>query len=652
MKCVFLGYPEGVKGYRCWLKGEPGFKTIISRDVVFNETEFPCLVVPNVVLSEDTSNEVEPPPKVKIEPINEEDKGDSMYDQNVELDEPNTENLSDYQLARDRPRRENIRQPQHFDDFHLTSHVFNVFESIDNTEPKSYKEAINSSKFTNWINAMNEEMNSLHVNQTWTLVPKPVDCSLVDCKWLFKVKNEVDSVRYKARLVAKGFTQKEGIDYTEIFAPVVKFTTVRIMLALVAHFNWELKQMDVKTAFLHGELNEKIFMKQPEGFIDKRHPDYVCLLHKSLYGLKQSPRQWNKRFDACMLSLKFTRSAYDPCLYFKVNMQNPVFLLIYVDDMLLVSPCMKTIDHLKNCLSEQFDMKYLGDARRILGMDITRDRKNGTLFLNQTSYVKKILEKFSMIDAKAVTVPLAAHFLLSKDQSPKTETEMKSMKSVPYSNAIGSVMYLMVSTRPDIAYAVSCLSRYMSNPGMTHWEALKWLLRYLKGSVDIGINFSKCVDGVKLVGYVDSNYANDRDKRKSTTSYVFTLCGSCISWKSQLQHIVALSTTESEYVAATEALKEAIWLKGLIHEIGFLKDNVVVFSDSQSSIQLCKNPVFHDRTKHIDVKFHFIRDIVEKGIVNLEKIPSEFNPADMGTKCLPLEKFRSCLDTLNLFSPT
>ncbi|KAL7128501.1 hypothetical protein ABFS83_13G000400 [Erythranthe nasuta] len=238
-----------------------------------------------------------------------------------------------------------------------------------------------------------------------------------------------------------------------------------------------------------------------------------------------------------------------------------------------------------------------------------------------------------MKNAKSVSVALAAHFLLSKEQSPKTEPEMCDMKSVPYANAIGSIMYLMVSTRPDIAYVVSCLSRYMANPGMPHWEAVKCVKK-----------------GIVLCGYVDSNYANNRDIRKSTTSYVFTLCGSCICWKSQLQNIVSISTTEAEYIAATEAVKESLWLKGLLSEIGFLKVKVVIFSDSQSGIQLCKNPVFHDRTKHIEIKYHFIRKVVEKGEINLEKIPSEFNPADMGTKCLPVEKLRSCLRTLNIVS--
>ncbi|KAK4409816.1 Retrovirus-related Pol polyprotein from transposon TNT 1-94 [Sesamum angolense] len=395
----------------------------------------------------------------------------------------------------DRDRRES-RLPSRFRDFHLALNT-------ESNEPSSYKEALESSDAKNWKNAMNEEIISLLKNKTWILVPKPENASIVDCKWVFKRKHEDNATRYKARLVAKGFTQKEGIDYTEIFSPVVKFTTVRIILALTAQFDWELKQMDVKTAFLHGDLDEQIYMCQPSGFIDKEKPNH------------------------------------------------------------------------------------------------------------------------------ATAVPLAAHFQLCKEQSPKNESETEQMKNIPYSNAIGSVMYLMVSTRPDIAYAVSCLSRYMSNAGLPHWEALKWLLRYLNGSVSAGIKFSKHTDGVSLVGYVDSNYANDRDSRRSTTSYVFTLCGACISWKSQLQNIVALSTTEAEYIATTEAFKEAIWLKGILTEIGFLNKKVTIFSDSQSSIQLCKNPVFHDRTKHIDVRYHFIRDIVGKEIINLEKINSENNPADM-----------------------
>ncbi|XP_042027066.1 secreted RxLR effector protein 161-like [Salvia splendens] len=252
-----------------------------------------------------------------------------------------------------------------------------------------------------------------------------------------------------------------------------------------------------------------------------------------------------------------------------------------------------------------------------------------------------------MLDSKPVSVPLASHFVLSKDQCPQTKSDIDAMKRVPYANAIGYVMYLMVSTRPDIAYVVSCLSIYMSNPGSVHWEALKWLLRYLKHTATYGLCYYKCENGVSLTGFVDSNYANDRDKRKSNTSYVFTVCSSCISWKSQLQHIVALSTTESEYIAITEAMKEAVWLKGVLSELKFLKLSPSVFSDSQSAIQLCENPVFHDRTKHIDVRFHYIRDIVEKGEVFLHKVHTDKNPADMGTKPLPTEKLIFCIKFLH-----
>ncbi|KAL0308921.1 UNVERIFIED_CONTAM: Retrovirus-related Pol polyprotein from transposon TNT 1-94 [Sesamum radiatum] len=288
----------------------------------------------------------------------------------------NSDGLNDYLLARDRNRRE-LRIPARYNDFHIAL-------NIEPNEPSSVEEALKSENSKNWLSAMAEEMKSLKDNNTWVLVPKPKSCSVVDCKWIFKIKEEDTSKRFKARLVAKGFTQKEGIDYTEIFSPVVKYTTVRIILALTAHFNWELKQMDVKTAFLHGDLEENIYMQQPDVFVDKSKPDYVCLLKKSLY---------------------------------------------------------------------------------------------------------------------------------------------------------------------------------MSNAGSPHWEALKWLLKYLNSSANRGLMFSKCAKGVNLTGYVDSNYANDRDSRRSTTSYIFTLCGSCITWKSQLQQIVALSTTEAEYIAATEALKKHFGLK-------------------------------------------------------------------------------------------
>lgn len=251
---------------------------------------------------------------------------------------------------------------------------------------------------------MGEEMSSLNKNHTWELVPRPKDKSIVGCKWIFKIKegtSEKEPIRFKARLVAKGFTQKEGIYYNEIFSPVVKYTTIRVMLAFVAYFDWELEQLDVKTAFLHGDLDEKIYMSQPKGFEDKAKPDFVCFLKKSLYGLKQSPRQWYKRFDSFVKSIGFKRSDFDHCLYFQhKNKDECVFLLLYVDDMLLIGPDVKRINNIKSVLGGEFDMKDLGIAKRILGMEIIRDRSNSMLFLHQTSYVLKILKRFSMHESK------------------------------------------------------------------------------------------------------------------------------------------------------------------------------------------------------------------------------------------------------------
>lgn len=690
-KCVFLGYPEGVKGYRLWDRSLPGFKTIVSRNVIFNESEFPCQIqsdsVPAVKSKPDDDLPV--PESDFLTPLNPDDYDDfnpdipdpvvhdtsesetehvddssgqdsdsqevfdnplfdnvqfDDHDEGLEIGGDVLEDLQNYQLARDREAREK-RPSVKLRDYELTNFACNVFEALSGSEPKSYSEAIKSKESDKWIDAMNEEMTSLYVNKTWILVPKPENASVVQCKWLFKIKKESDNLRYKTRLVAKGFTQKEGIDYTEIFAPVAKFTTVKIMLALVAQFDWEMIQMDVKIAFLHGDLDRDIYMHQPEGYVDKDKSGHVCLLKKALYGLKQSPRQWNLKFDDCMKSLGFDRSKFDHCLYFKNLKLKPVFLLLYVDDMLLIGPSMSEISIVKQNLSKSFEMKDLGNAKHILGMDIVRDRTANKLVLKQTDYVFKILAKFCMSNAKGVRVPMASHFILSKFQCPETNAEKKDMETVPYASAIGSVMYLMVSTRPDLAYSVSCLSRYMANPGRTHWKAMKWLLRYLQYSANFGLSFSKSND-VKLQGFVDSNYANDRDNRKSSTCYVFTLCGSCISWKSHLQPVVASSTMEAEYVALSDCFKEAIWLKGLLNELGYCK-TVVVYSDSQSTIQLCKNPVFHDRSKHIEVKFHFIRDVIDRDVIELEKVVSHLNPADIGIKPLPAERVRSCQKLLH-----
>eukprot|EP01018_Ginkgo_biloba_P031117 Gb_21340 [translate_table: standard] len=322
-----------------------------------------------------------------------------------------------------------------------------------------------------WKIAMKEEMNALEKNKTWDLVELPKDKKVVSCKWVYKLKKGAnDKVqKYKARLVAKGYSQKEGIDFHEIFSPIVKLVSIRVVLALVALLDLELEQLDVKTTFLHGDLDEEIYMEQPEGFIQDRKRRFVCKLKKSLYGLKQSPRQWYKKFDSFMVSQNFTRSEYDHCVYFK-KLENDVFiiLVLYVDDMLVASKSTIEINRLKAQLARTFDMKDLGAAKQILGIEIHRDRKHGKMWLSQQKYVEKILMRFGMNSVKLVNIPLASHFKLSSSLCPSNKEEKDFMSRVPYAHAVGSLMYAMVSTRPDISHAVGVVSRYMANPGKEH----------------------------------------------------------------------------------------------------------------------------------------------------------------------------------------
>ena len=647
-KGIFLGYPDGVKGYKVWIAESGKGKAVISRDVVFQEENMmkddkQDPVVPEIINEERKV-------QLEVEPITPRQPDEIIIHQ-PEGTQPET-NQGDYMLTRDRERR-HTKAPERYGYADIIACALTLEYEETSTDPASYKEAMLSTDCENWKIAMKEEYDSLMKNHTWELVERPKNQRLIGCKWIFKTKPEIPGIekgRYKAMLVAKGFSQKEGVDYNEIFSPVVKHTSIRVILALVASYNLELDQMDVKTAFLHGLLDEEIFMKQPEGYEVTGKENMVCLLKKSLYGLKQSPRQWYLRFDSFVVSKGYQRSSYDSCVYLKKESTgNYIYLLLYVDDMLIVSNDVEAIKRLKQVLSSEFEMKDLGEAKRILGMDIVRDRTKGIIHLNQGSYVEKVLKRFNMFNAKPVSTPIAGHFKLSSDQSPSSEEEYKFMSNVLYANATGSLMYAMVCSRPDIAYGASLVSRFMGNPGKEHWMAVKWMFRYLKRTSDIGLRFSKSeTDNNPITGYVDADYAGDIDKRRSITGYIFTLYDNVVSWKANLQSVVALSTTESEYIALTEAIKEAIWLKGFVEELEGKELKTEVMCDSQSAICLSKNQSFHERTKHIDVRLHFIRDIIAKGVIQVRKISTEDNPADMLTKVIPASKFEHCLDLVSI----
>ncbi|WVZ13024.1 hypothetical protein V8G54_017554 [Vigna mungo] len=664
-KCIFLGYAEGVKGYRLWRLDSPS-KLIISRDVIFDETRMTMHPENSgsekkiLVEVEHTTNgagtlggtEENQTGEGQVEngrTIEENRSDEFRTDLGDDTDGMSGEgshgkaagvDLRNYQLVRDRERR--ISKPtKRFGEADLICYALNAAEDLNRSdEPRSYKEALDSSDQHLWQVAMEEELEALKKNSTWRLVDLPKGKKVIGSKWIFKKKEATpggEKARYKARLVAKGFTQIEGVDYHEIFAPVVKHCSIRVLMAIVAHCNLHLEQLDVRTAFLHGDLEETIYMKQPDGFaVDDR----VCLLQKSLYGLKQSPRQWYRKFDDFLIKLNFKRCNYDDCVYTLNHDGEMLYLLLYVDDILIASTDRGMIGETKARLADAFEMKELGEARRILGIDIKRDRPGGNLFLSQECYLHKVISRYRMAESKMTSTPVGQHLKLTKEQCPKTEEERKKMESVPFSNGIGSIMYGMVCTRPDVAHGVSVLSQFMVNPGPTYWEALKWMLRYIRGTLDTGLSFQNNFQGGGYIeGFVDSDFAGCMDTRKSRSGYVFTLFGTAVSWRSTLQSVVALSTTEAEYYALAEGVKEALWLKGLVRELGFDQKSVCVHCDSQSAIHLANHQIYHSKTKHIDVKLHFVRSIVESGDVQICKIASEENPTDMLTKPLAKERF-------------
>ncbi|KAL5757095.1 hypothetical protein ACOSQ2_021841 [Xanthoceras sorbifolium] len=652
-RCIFIGYPSGVKGYKLWCLDPKSPKVIISRDVVFDESAMlhpvketstrKDISVPSNTDAASSSKQVE------FEVENEPSLQNRVQMPTPIEEEETPQSEEEDSIAKHKPPRKK-RRPQRLADY--VSFALAVAEDTNAVgEPSTYSEAVSCDDSAKWLVAMQEEVESLHKNRTWDLVKPPKDKKIVGCKWVFKRKEGIPGIedaKYKARLVAKGYSQVHGVDFNDVFSPVVKHSSIRVLLALVAMHNLELEQLDVKTAFLHGELEETIYMQQPEGFEIEGKKDHVCLLKKSLYGLKQSPRQWYKRFDSFMIGHGYSRSQYDSCVYFrKLKDGSFVYLLLYVDDMLIAAKDIFELNKLKSELSGEFEMKDLGAAKKILGMEIRRDKAAGKLYLTQKSFVEKVLERFGMKNAKPVSTPLAAHFKLSAAMSPLSDNDIEYMSHVPYSSAVGSLMYAMVCTRPDIAHAVSVVSRYMSNPGKEHWQAVKWIMRYLRGTTDSCLEFGRSKG--HLVGYVDSDYAGDLDRRRSITGYVFTLGDTAISWKATLQSTVALSTTEAEYMAVVEAIKEAIWMRGLFGELSLDHKVIVVHCDSQSAIHLTKDQMFHERTKHIDVKYHFVRDIISQGDISVKKIGTADNPADMLTKSLSVSKFRHCLDLVGIY---
>ena len=509
-------------------------------------------------------------------------------------------------------------------------------------DPKTHEEAMRSPEANLWREAEKSEYQSLLENKTWILMPMPKgNVNIVGSRWLYKTKRDEHGnvKKYKARLVAQGFTQEKGIDYDETHSSVVRFTSVRLIFSIAAMEGLLLHTMDVDTAFLNAVLKELIYLRQPKGF-EQRGPNgeqLVCKLEKALYGLKQASRNWNLTINEWLTSeYGMTRSQADACVYVRTNGKQKLYITVWVDDLIIAGSDMGIIKDFKDAIARRFKMKDLGELTSVLGMEAINDPTTGDIKLTQVTYLKKVLERFGLSDCNPVGTPMEGNLQRLKGGKPNHE----------FMSIVGSLMYASVVCRPDITYAVQVLSRHFQSCGPEHLNAAKRVLKYLKGTINKGIIYKSGATGratTRLIGYSDSDWGSDIDTRRSTTGYVFTFNGGAISWGSKLQPTVALSSSEAEYMALAAAVQEATHLRQLLGDLGcnISNSSITIYEDNIGCIAMSANPVFHKRTKHIAIKYHFVREKVESGEIDVKYVSTKQQLADILTK--PLSKQKTIL---------
>ncbi len=511
--------------------------------------------------------------------------------------------------------------------------------------PRNIQEALEN---PDWKLAVLEEMKALHKNATWEVVDLPQEKKIVGCKWVFTVKCKSDGSieRYKARLVAKGFTQTHGIDYQETFSPVAKMNSVRILLSLAVHHNWPLYQLDIKNAFLNGELEEEVFMELPPGFEEKYGVGKVCKLKKSLYGLKQSPRAWFERFGKAVKGHGYTQSQADDSMFYKHSKEGKVaVLIVYVDDIVLTGNDHTELTRIKKLLAKDFEVKDLGILKYFLGMEFARSKEG--LVVSQRKYVLDLLEETGLLGCKPAETPMESNLKLQPKSSGKHVDKER------YQRLVGKLIYLS-HTRPDIAFAVSVVSQLMHSPGAEHFDAVNRILRYLKGTPGRGLLFRKN-DNFQVEVYTDADWAGSVTDRRSTSGYCTFVGGNLVTWRSKKQSVVARSSAEAEFRAVALGICEILWIKKLLEELKMeIQLPMKVYCDNKSAILIAHNPVLHDRTKHVEIDKHFIKEKLDKGLVCMPYIPTTEQVADILTKGLPTKQFENLIGKLamkDIFCP-
>ena len=660
--CIYMGPTPNPGTHKLYNPATRRFITL--RDVIFDDSSYfyqdkICKPIQSSSESKDTHSVVTP--LIKSTP------DIDMRDENQE---------EDVNLPPQPPSPAILHHPQHNrtpTQFFGYAHV----ATVSTHEPQSLAQALNTPDANKWMIAAKSKMKSLEDMEVYTLVDLPPGRSAISSRWTFKAKTNENGevVRHKARLVAKGFSQQPGIDYEETYAPVARLNSMRLLFAIAAKENLEVFQMDVETAFLYGKIDKEIYMKQPEGFIDKQHPNRVWRLLRSLYGLKQASMIWNAELHSYFLELGFVTNEADKCIYLLrdahtepaittsnsliIRPQQRIYTGIHVDDIITVATRADYKIFVAR-MEKRFKIKDLGLAKWILGIGIMRNSSG--IFLSQSAYLQQTLELFGMQNCKPTGTPtsrgdnvLALPSSISEPEgggaaSVASSAEYRPSSSVRgattatmddptlYRSAVGRLMYAMVATRPDLAFAVSLATRYMSNPTNQNWELVKRIFRYIKGTLNYGIRFPTNNDS-NLMAYSDADWAGDINDRKSTTGYITFLHGGPISWSSRKQPTVALSSTEAEYMSLSETSKEIAFIHKLVTGLAYpLQMPFTIYEDNESTRMLTVHDVHHNRTKHIDIRHHYIRDLVEKGM-EVIYIPTAEQIADILTKPLPRPTF-------------
>lgn len=514
-------------------------------------------------------------------------------------------------------------------------------------EPKACKEALKSSDHEMRSSAISDECISLIKSGAWSLCESPEGREAIKSKWALKLKRDENGkvARHKTRLAAKGCAQRPGIDCDEIFAPVSRFSALRALLSAAAAEDLEIMQVDIKAAFLSGKLEEEVCMEQPEGHI--KNSSLACRLWKTICGLKQAPRAWRKCLPKHLGDLGFKQSNAHPGLFTKLGGSGRIFMLICADDLLALGKGVDDIERILSSMGKKFDMRRLGSVRCFLGIKIARDRSSRRIMLSQEQRAWQLLRRFKMEDCHISKASMQAGRNLSQSMKPSSEAEQEEMERAPYQSLAGGLMHLSNCARPDISYAVGILPRLMQDPGMSHWKAAKGALKYLKGASKKTLAHAK---DVNAKSYCDADYASDIDARRSTAGFVVNIGSGSVSWGSRLQNAVALSTAEAECMAATEISKELLWLKKLVGDLGIHEDlkTLLINCDNQSCAKLIKNPGLHKRSKRIDIRHHFMRDLAEDGVMKFIYCSANEMIADMLTKAAPGSKVEACMSGMGI----